>query len=97
MTRARLLRGGVMIEHLLPLWSGEGSDSKASSIEKFDIKGGADRLAPRRVRVQARQIYCSGKPFNWAGGQKAREITMRGLDYLLAKAKALMAGLAILI
>jgi len=48
-----------MIDHCLPLWSTEGWDNKAGGfIERLDRDGRADRLAPRRVRVQARQSYC---------------------------------------
>ena len=45
-----------MIDHCLPLWSTEGWDDKAGGfIERLDRDGRADRLASRRVRVQARQ------------------------------------------
>ena len=52
----------LMIEHSLPLWSGEGWDAAAGGfVENLDIEGRAERAAPRRVRVQARQIYCFAK------------------------------------
>src|SRR5947209_13580701 len=52
----------LMIEHSLPLWSNEGWDRTTGGfIERLDIQGRADRKGPRRVRVQARQIYCFAK------------------------------------
>src|SRR5882672_5721697 len=79
----------LMIEHSLPLWSGEGWDPAAGGfIERLDIEGRADRAAPRRVRVQARQIYCFAKAAQMGWYPQGREIAMKGLDYLLANAKS---------
>jgi mannose/cellobiose epimerase-like protein (N-acyl-D-glucosamine 2-epimerase family) len=84
-----VLLKSLMIEHALPLWSGEGWDSSAGGfIEKLNIEGRADRAAPRRVRVQARQIYCFAKAAQMGWYPEGREIAIRGLDYLLAKAKS---------
>ena len=78
-----------MIEHALPLWSGEGWDSTAGGfVDRLDQNGGADRLAPRRVFVQARQIYCFAKAAQMEWYPQGRAIALKGLDYLLAKAKA---------
>jgi mannose/cellobiose epimerase-like protein (N-acyl-D-glucosamine 2-epimerase family) len=78
----------LMIEHSLPLWSGEGRDPATGGfVEKLDIEGGADLAAPRPVRVQARQIYCSAKAADLGWYPQGREIAMKGLEYLLAKAK----------
>src|SRR6266581_5464460 len=79
----------LMIEHSLPLWSGEGWDPAAGGfVERLDIEGRADRAEPRRVRVQARQIYSFAKAAQIGWYPEGREIAMRGLDYLLAKAKS---------
>src|SRR6266550_4930669 len=79
----------LMVEHSLPLWSGEGWDSAAGGfVERLDIEGRADRAEPRRVRVQARQIYSFAKAAHIGWYPEGREIAMRGLDYLLAKAKS---------
>ena len=79
----------LMIEHSLPLWSGEGWDRETGGfIEKLDIEGRADRAAPRRVRVQARQIYCFAKAAKTGWYPQGREVALKGLDYLLAKAKS---------
>src|SRR5450631_3800107 len=79
----------LITEHSLPLWSSEGWDPAAGGfVEKLDIEGRADRAAPRRVRVQARQIYCFAKAARMGWYPGGSEIAMRGLDYLLAKAKS---------
>jgi mannose/cellobiose epimerase-like protein (N-acyl-D-glucosamine 2-epimerase family) len=84
---ARLKRR--MIDHALPLWSGEGWDSAAGGfVDRLDQNGRADRLAPRRVFVQARQIYCFAKAAQMGWYPQGREIALKGLDYLLARAKA---------
>ncbi len=52
----------MVIEHSLPLWSREGwNPTTGGFVGKLDIEGRADRAAPLRVRVQARQIYCFAK------------------------------------
>jgi mannose/cellobiose epimerase-like protein (N-acyl-D-glucosamine 2-epimerase family) len=79
----------LMIEHSLPFWSGEGWDLSAGGfVEKLDIEGRADRAAPRRVRVQARQIYCFARAADLGWYPQGREIAIKGLEYLLAKAKS---------
>ena len=79
----------LTIEHSLPLWSREGWDpSRGGFVEQLDIEGGADYQAPRRVRVQARQIYCFAKAAQIGWYPEGREIAIKGLDYLLAKAKS---------
>ncbi len=78
-----------MIEHALPLWSTEGWDATTGGfIERLHPDGRADRLAPRRVRVQARQIYCYAKAAQMGWYPQGRDIALKGLEYLLAKAKA---------
>jgi mannose/cellobiose epimerase-like protein (N-acyl-D-glucosamine 2-epimerase family) len=79
----------LMIEQALPLWSSEGWDRATGGfVEKLDIEGRADLAAPRRVRVQARQIYCFAKSAELGWYPQGREIAMRGLEYLLANAKS---------
>jgi mannose-6-phosphate isomerase len=78
----------LVIEHSLPLWSREGWDPIAGGfIERLDIEGRADYAAPRRVRVQARQIYCFAKAAQMGWYPEGRALALKGLDYLLAKAK----------
>src|SRR5262252_8825651 len=78
-----------LIEHCLPLWSGEGWDAAAGGfVDRLDTDGRADRLAPRRVFVQARQIYCFAKAAQMGWYPNGRAVALKGLEYLLAKAKA---------
>ena len=77
-----------MIEHALPLWSTEGWDPATGGfVERLDQDGNADRHAPRRVRVQARQIYCFAKAAQMGWYPEGRAIALRGLEHLLATAK----------
>ncbi len=79
----------LMVDHSLPLWSREGWDPVTGGfVERLDIKGKADRSAPRRVRVQARQIYCFAKAAQLGWFPQGRGIAIKGLEYLLAKAKS---------
>jgi hypothetical protein len=67
-----------MINHALPLWSKEGWDRTTGGfVERLDQEGRADRLAPRRVRVQARQIYCFAKAAQMGWYPDGREIALK--------------------
>lgn len=78
-----------MIEHALPLWSGEGWDRTTGGfIDRLAPDGRADAEAPRRIMVQARQIYCFAKAAQMGWYPQGREIALKGLDYLLTKAKS---------
>jgi mannose/cellobiose epimerase-like protein (N-acyl-D-glucosamine 2-epimerase family) len=78
-----------MIDHALPLWSTEGWDPASGGfIDRLTPDGRADHLAPRRVFVQARQIYCFAKAAQIGWYPEGREIALKGLDHLLAKAKS---------
>ena len=57
-------------------------------MESLDREGRAQVLVPRRVRVQARQIYCFAKAAKMGWYPQGREIALRGLDYLLSKARS---------
>ena len=60
-----------IIDHCLPLWSTEGWDQSIGGfVERLGIDGRADRAAPRRVRVQARQIYCFARRRSSVGTRK---------------------------
>jgi mannose/cellobiose epimerase-like protein (N-acyl-D-glucosamine 2-epimerase family) len=79
----------LMTDHSLPLWADEGWDSsKGGFVERLDREGRADHLAPRRVRVQARQIYSFALAAQLGWYPQGRDIAMRGLEYLLAKARS---------
>jgi len=78
-----------MIDHALPLWSTQGWDTEAGGfVDRLDQDGRADRHAPRRVFVQARQIYCYAKAAQMGWYSDGRAIALRGLDNLLAKARS---------
>jgi mannose/cellobiose epimerase-like protein (N-acyl-D-glucosamine 2-epimerase family) len=78
-----------MIEHALPLWSTAGWDAASGGfVERLREDGSADRDAPRRMVVQARQIYCYAKAAQMGWYPEGRAIAQKGLEYLLAKAKA---------
>jgi mannose-6-phosphate isomerase len=78
-----------IIENALPLWSGEGWDSTTGGfVDRLDKEGHADRLAPRRTMVQARQIYCFAKAAQMGWYADGKEIALKGLDHLLGKAKS---------
>ena len=84
---ARLKRR--VIDRCLPLWSGEGWDAASGGfIDRLGEDGRADRTAPRRVFVQARQIYCFAKAAQLDWYPQGREVALKGLQYLLAKAKS---------
>jgi mannose-6-phosphate isomerase len=78
-----------LIDHALPLWSTQGWDRASGSfIERLDRDGRADRQAPRRILVQARQIYCFAKAAQMGWYPEGHAIALKGLEHLLAKAKA---------
>ena len=78
-----------LVEHSFPLWSTEGWDqSTGGFIDRLTPEGRADRLAPRRVFVQARQIYCFAKAAEIGWYPQGREIALKALEHLLTKAKS---------
>ena len=78
-----------MIDQAFPLWSTQGWDPATGGfIDRLTPDGAADRLAPRRVFVQARQIYCFAKGAQLGWYPQGREIALKGLEHLLAKAKS---------
>lgn len=77
-----------MTDHCLPLWSSQGWDRTTGGFfERLDQYGRADHHAPRRVRVQARQIYCFAKAAQMGWYPAGREVALKGLDYLLTNGK----------
>jgi len=82
---ARLKRR--MVEDALPLWSTVGWDA-GGFVDRLHGDGSADTAAPRRVFVQARQIWCYAKAAQMGWFPQGRAIALKGLEHLLAKAKA---------
>ncbi|MGB3325240.1 MAG: AGE family epimerase/isomerase, partial [Mycolicibacterium fortuitum] len=78
-----------MIEEALPLWATRGWDSQRGGfIERLAANGMADRDAPRRLRVQARQIYCFAKAAQLGWYPPGHELALRGLEHMLSTAKS---------
>ncbi len=78
-----------LIEAAIPLWATIARDvSTGSFVERLVADGNVDTAAPRRVRVQARQIYCYAKAAHLGWYPGGAEIARAGLDYMLAKAKS---------
>ena len=84
---ARLKRR--MVDEALPLWATVGWDHAAGGfIDRLHPDGAADAAAPRRVFVQARQIWCYAKAAQMGWYPEGRAIALKGLEHLLARAKA---------
>src|SRR5215510_16123576 len=78
----------LMIEYTLPLWSGAGWDSvRGGFVERLNFDGEPDLEAPRRTRVQARQIYSYATAARLKWFDQDGTIALDGLEYLLAKAR----------
>lgn len=77
------------MDHALRIWSMDGWDSVAGGfVERLDGHGKADLAAPRRVRVQARQIYCFAKAAQLGWYRAGADVARCGLDDMLAKVKS---------
>ena len=78
-----------MIEDALPLWSTVGWDAASGGfIDRLHRDGSADPAAPRRVFVQARQIYCYAKAAQMGWYSDGLAIALKGLEHMLARAKS---------
>lgn len=74
-----------LVEQALPLWATAGWDSaRGGFVERLGGDGTPDTGAPRRLRVQSRQIYCFAKAAQFGWLPEAREIAFKGLDYMLS-------------
>lgn len=79
----------LMIERSLPLWASKGWDGKSGGfVERLDRDGRPDDGAIRRVRVQARQIYCFAKAAQLDWYPAGEQLALDGLDHLLTKARS---------
>jgi mannose-6-phosphate isomerase len=79
----------LMIQHILPLWGGRGWDTQSGGfIDRLDADGEPDLYAPRRLRVQARQVYCFAKAAQLGWYPEGRTLALNGLDYMLSKARS---------
>ena len=72
-----------MIDHCLPLWSTEGWDRRSGRLCRPARSRTAAPIvsAPRRVFVQARQIYCYAKAAQMGWYPDGRAIALKGLEH----------------
>lgn len=66
-------------------WAKVGWDqARGGFVEQLDMDGRPDPDATRRVRVQARQVFCFAKAIEmrWSGADTAKTIVENGLDYI---------------
>ncbi|MGX9393860.1 AGE family epimerase/isomerase [Nitrobacteraceae bacterium UC4446_H13] len=79
----------LMVENALPLWAGEGWDAvRGGFVDRLHSDGSADQEAPRRLLVQARQIYCFAKAAQLGWYPAGRDVALNGLEHMLARAKS---------
>jgi mannose-6-phosphate isomerase len=77
----------------LPLWAERGWDARNGGfVERLDRQGKPDIEAPRRVRVQARQVYvyAHAAVLGWHDG--ARELSLKGFDWFLDHCRPAQGG-----
>ena len=71
----------------LPLWAEAGTDAEGRFFEKLDFDGRPIIGVPRRMRVQARQVYvfAEAAALGWPEKENGGEaVARRGLDALIA-------------
>ncbi len=79
----------LMVDHTLPLWSERGWDAQRGGfIDRLGADGEPDLDAPKRLRVQARQIYSFSRAAQLGWYPEGRALALKGLDYMLAKARS---------
>ncbi len=77
------------VEEALPLWAERGWDhARGGFIERLGRDGAADHSASRRIRVQARQIYCFASAARLGWHPAGHGLALDGLQHLLAKARS---------
>ncbi|MBN9012983.1 MAG: AGE family epimerase/isomerase [Rhizobiales bacterium] len=78
-----------MIDHTLPLWAGRGWDAQRGGfVDRLGADGEPDWDAPRRLRVQARQIYSFARAAQLGWYPEGRMLALNGFDYMLSKARS---------
>ena len=78
-----------LVERALPLWSTTGWDSAHGGfVERLRADGSADLAAPRRVLVQARQVYSFAKAAQMEWFADGKQIALTGLEYMLSKSRS---------
>lgn len=67
----------------LPLWGSAGVDETGAFHERLDFDGQPDLTAPRRMRVQARQLYVFSEAALRGWWEPARRVADRGFEALV--------------
>lgn len=67
----------------LPLWGSAGVDETGSFHERLGFDGAPDRVAPRRLRVQARQLYVFSEAAVRGWWTPARQVADAGFEAFL--------------
>ncbi len=77
------------IEKALPLWSSNGFDRERGGFhERLNPDGSPDLASPRRVRVQARQIYVYAHAATLGWFPDARRIMLDGVSFMVERYRA---------
>lgn len=78
---------GWLESRALPLWAGAGWDARRGGFfEALDFAGAPVEGAPRRVRVQARQIYAFAETARIGWAPEGAALAAKGFEYFLGKA-----------
>ena len=76
-----------MTNTVLPFWANEGVDAATGAFqERFTPDGRPDLSAPRRLRVQARQIYVFSHASVLGWREDGAQVALRAFDRLMATA-----------
>jgi mannose-1-phosphate guanylyltransferase/mannose-6-phosphate isomerase len=71
-------------EAALPLWAGSGVDPRTGGFLEAITVEGAPVEAPRRARVQARQVFVYASAAKAGFGEAWREVAVRGFEFYSA-------------
>jgi mannose/cellobiose epimerase-like protein (N-acyl-D-glucosamine 2-epimerase family) len=75
-----------MTSVVLPFWTTQGVDAETGAFqERFHPDGTPDLTAPRRLRVQARQIYVLSHADCLGWSENASTVALRAFDYMMAQ------------
>ncbi len=72
-----------LTQHALPLWGSAGVDASGAFHERLKFDGAPDLASPRRMRVQARQLYVFSEAAARGGWAPARAVADAGFAALL--------------
>jgi mannose/cellobiose epimerase-like protein (N-acyl-D-glucosamine 2-epimerase family) len=75
-----------LIEQVLPFWGEQGVDPRGGFHERLTATGVPDTQVPKRLRVQARQVfvYAHATRMGWYDGRQAAE---RAADFILSSGR----------